>query len=76
LKKINKEEIIMSKLTRRIINEKYMYKKQTNSFYQEQNLGTNTTNVYKNYNFDKDILYYVDKNTGKLKMKSTYLLNK
>ncbi len=62
----------MSKLIERIINEKYMCKKQTNSFYQEQNSNIDTLNMNKKHIFDKNILYYADKNTGKLKIKSTY----
>lgn len=66
----------MSKLTGRIIDERYASINKENSFYQEQNLKINTINIYNNYNSEKEILYYADKNTGKLKMKTTHLLNK
>lgn len=64
----------MAKLTGRILEEKYAPGKRENSFYQEQRLGTKMVGTHTDSSSEAEILYYVDKNTGSLNMKNTWLL--
>lgn len=63
----------MAKLTGRILEEKYAQGKRENSFYQEQRLGSKMVTPHSDRDLGLDILYYVDKDTGSLRMKNTYL---
>lgn len=64
----------MARLTGHIIEEMYASGKRENSMYQEQRLGAKLANTHIDGSIGAEIMYYVDKNTGSLKMKNTCLL--
>ncbi len=62
----------MAELTGYIIKERYALGKKDNSFYEKQKTDTKVGKEY--ITGEPEIVYYVDKKTGRLKAQETMLL--